>query len=220
MAAIPLPEDLPRLLGERLQRPLPGHDAQREFEPQLAYGRHIGPPPVDARHAGVLILLCRRNGQWQMPLALRPPDMKTHASQVALPGGICEAGETSREAALREMFEELGVPWKGIRVLGALTPLYVFASNAWVEPWMGWTDETPHYRPNPGEVAEMFELPLLELFNPARRQRRTLSRNALSFEAPGILFGRHFIWGATSMILAELAALLRDLPAVADRTPR
>jgi hypothetical protein len=114
---------------------------------------------------------------------------------------------------VRPLFEELGIEEDEVRVLGSLTPLYVFGTNIWVEPWLGWLDTQPHYQPNPAEVEEMFELALSELLDPGRHQRRVLSRGAISFAAPGIVSGSHFIWGATSMILAELAALLDEVGA-------
>src|SRR5262245_28970580 len=82
--------DLPQLLGARLQQPLPGWEAQNRFQPELSYGRYHGPAPRDARPAAVLLLLYPKDGQWHVPLILRPAHMIDHANQVSLPGGVIE----------------------------------------------------------------------------------------------------------------------------------
>src|SRR5215510_12971597 len=102
-------DDLPDRLARRLRLPLPGPAAQRTMESELAYGRHLGPPRLDARPAAVVALLHLIDDRWHMPLMVRPETLAHHAGQSSLPGGMVEPGETSEEAAIRELEEELGI---------------------------------------------------------------------------------------------------------------
>lgn len=203
--------DLPQRLGRRLRRPLPGPRAQRRFSPELAYGRHFGPPPPDVRRAGVLVLCYLEADQWRLPLTLRPEHMKAHAGQVSFPGGRIEAGETSDQAALREFEEELGVAPQKVEVLGHLSPLYVFNSNFWINAWVATAEKPLAFRPHPDEVASLVTLPLASLLDPASYGRMEIHRRGLRFRTPCIEAPPYRIWGATCMILGELIAVLRDL---------
>ena len=105
------------------------------MSPELSYGRHAGPAPHTARHAAVVLLLFRRDGRWHLPLTERPDTLAHHAGQISLPGGAVDAGESSTEAALRELDEELGFN-APVEVLGQLADCYVFASDFLVTPWV------------------------------------------------------------------------------------
>ena len=220
-----LSSDLPERLAERLVEPL-SEGAAREREnrvraarerenrvraarermaPELAYGRHNGPPRYDARAAAVLALLYPDAGQWYLPLTLRPDALPAHAGQISLPGGVIESGESIEQAALRELEEELGVPAADVRILGRLSPLYVFASNFSVTPIVGATKTRPEFTPHAAEVAELVALPLACLVNESSYGTHLIRRRGLAFTAPHITCGHHQIWGATSIILAELA---------------
>lgn len=201
--------DLPARIAARLRRPLPGRSAQAQFEPELSYGRHFGPPESDARAAAVLILLYPRDNAWWLPLTVRTTTLGTHAGQISLPGGGVDAGETSSEAVLRELDEELGVGGEGIELLGELSPLYLFVSNFVVMPWVAAARERPAFAPNADEVAELIELPLAHLLNPANRGTHARRQRGVALTVPHFLWGRHRIWGATSMILSELVEIIR-----------
>ena len=87
-------------------------------------------------------------------------------------------------------------------------PLHVAASNFRITPLVGTTDSRPPMTPSPAEVAELLETPLAELLDPAavgRHRRRTTEG---SRAATHIDWGPHRIWGATCLILAELAVVL------------
>ncbi len=201
--------DLPAWLLARLREPLPGHAAQRRMEPQLCYGRHAGPAAHDARQAAVVMLLYRGQGRWHLPLTLRPAHLPDHAGQISLPGGMIEYGESSRTAALRELDEELGVN-TGIKMLGKLTELYVYVSNFWVTPWVAVVDGLPHWRLNPDEVEQLIELPIDHLLDPAAIGQRNIHRRGLRLSAPCFALEEHQIWGATAMMLAELAVVIQE----------
>jgi 8-oxo-dGTP pyrophosphatase MutT (NUDIX family) len=174
-------------------------------------GRHRGPARGDARPAAVLVVLYPRAGAWHVPLMLRPAHMVDHGGQVSLPGGTIEPGETSRQAALREYREELGVDSDSLEVLGQLSPLYLFASNYAITPWVAAARKPPEWSPSQREVERLLEVPLAHLLDPANTGHVERRQRGLGFRAPCFVWDSERIWGATSMVLAELLATLRTL---------
>ena len=201
----------PEQLARRLAEPLPGRAVQRELEPELSHGRHYAPPPSTARAAAVLALLYPKDDQWHVPLTVRPESMVDHGGQVSFPGGMIEAGETSQQAALRELSEELGVASDAVELLGKLSPTYLYVSNFAITPWVGVVDRLPEMHSSPAEVDEVLEVPLAHLLDPANVGQQTHNHRGIRFYAPHYAWGEHRIWGATSMMLAELVAIVGEL---------
>jgi 8-oxo-dGTP pyrophosphatase MutT (NUDIX family) len=195
-------------IAERLAEPFDVRQVWSAWAPELAYGRHLTPPPPDARHAAVLVLLYPREGTWQLPLIERITDTTVHSGQISLPGGATDANETAEQCAVREMEEELGTPRDAFRLCGRLTPTYIFASNYLVTPCVAITDTRPMFRPNATEVASLIEIAVSELQNDARFGSHQVRRRGVELRAPHLEFQGHRIWGATSMMLAEFAARL------------
>ena len=188
--------------------------------PVLAYGRHRGPARVNSRVAAVAVSLYQRpTGEWIIPLTLRPKSLRHHGGQISLPGGRAEPGESLVTTAAREFQEELGLPPRIERFCGELPSLYVFASDHWVHPLVMILERPDRaWQPDPVEVAAVIELPLRDLLDPSRLtdevNRRAVIQGArqvgeLSFRTPGIRIGQHLIWGATALVLDELAQILR-----------
>ncbi len=200
--------NLPEHLSRRLHQPLPGSPAQKIMEPELSFGRHTGPPRYDARPAAVVAMLYLLNGQWHLPLMLRPETLAHHAGQISLPGGMIEPNETSDEAALRELEEELGIDRSGVLLLGQLSPLYLFGTNFLIFPWVAVLRSSVKAVANPAEVQAILEVQLQALANTANHGQHVQQRGNLRFVAPHFAWNEHKIWGATSMILAELVAVI------------
>lgn len=210
MNQAPFDENLPATLAARFGAgPLPGREAQRELEPALCYGRHFGPPTRRARQAAVVALLYPRAGEWHLPLTVRPGTLPSHAGQISLPGGALNAGESPSQAALRELQEELGVSAPQVTLLGELSPLYVFVSEYSVTPCVAAVNARPDFQPSADEVHELLEVPLALFLEPAHRGRHTRRVRGIELSVPHFLWGRHRIWGATAMMLSELAGLVR-----------
>jgi 8-oxo-dGTP pyrophosphatase MutT (NUDIX family) len=200
--------DLPAKIGTRLAgAPLPGKPVQRQMEPALCYGRHFGPPTYRAREAAVMVLLYPHAGEWHLPLTVRPAGLPAHAGQISLPGGAVDVGESTSQAGLRELEEELGVPRGEVSLLGTLSPVYVFVSEYRVTPWVAVIASRPQFCPCAAEVSELLELPLAHLLDSTNRGRHTRRQRGIELSVPHFLWGRHRIWGATGMILNELVAV-------------
>jgi 8-oxo-dGTP pyrophosphatase MutT (NUDIX family) len=196
---------------------LPGRRGHARLEPELSFGRHAGPPPADARRGAVMLLLYSQEAQgphdnaWCLPLTLRPKTLSAHPGQISLPGGAVDADESTYEAALRELDEELSVAAWGVEPIGELSPLYVYASNFLVSPWLAFVDRRPDFVPNAAEVAEVLEFPLAQLLDMRSYGSHEIQRGGIAIRAPHIQWRKHRIWGATAMILGELAVLLEEV---------
>jgi 8-oxo-dGTP pyrophosphatase MutT (NUDIX family) len=204
--------DLPARLAMALNQRVSGRLTNRRMSPELSYGRHAGPAPRQARHAAVVLLLFRRDGRWHLPITERPAKLLRHGGQMSLPGGTTESGETSEQAAIRELREELGVSVP-VDLLGRLADCYVFASNFVVTPWLAVATTEPRWQPDDREVEKVVELPLGLLVDENAIGSTTIHRGPLVFRAPCYHIAGSCIWGATSVILSELADLLEALAA-------
>jgi 8-oxo-dGTP pyrophosphatase MutT (NUDIX family) len=196
---------------ERLKQPLPGPMVGSRFEPHPRPWRHYDVAPSDARPAAVLVLLYPQDGDWWLPLTLRPAHLMAHAGQVSLPGGALEPNETSAEAAIREFHEELGDDSQSIERLGQLSALYVQASNYLVTPWVATVRSRPQFVPNPEEVEALIEVRLVDLLDPVRFGGQIREHEGHAYMAPHFLVQSHRVWGATCMILGELVTLLEEI---------
>ncbi len=201
----------PEVLTAILRRPLPGLPAQLEMAPMPRPGTIDYPnTPPDSVPAAVLILIYPRDGAPHIVFIRRPGTSVHHKDQIAFPGGRIEGSESPVEAALRETEEEVGVRPSLIQVAGSLTPLFIPPSRYCVAPVVGLAAETPAFVPFPEEVAEILEVPLAQLLDPAAVRRETWQLDRGEVSVPFYAFGRHKIWGATAMILSEFLAVLRS----------
>ena len=196
-------------LAADLHGPLPGRAAQYRMAPQPRTGGGPDDPiPADARQGGVLVLFYPRAGQPYLPLILRPTYEGVHSGQVGFPGGGQESGDPDIVAtALREAQEEVGIALEPIRVLGHLSPLYVFASNYLVHPTVAWMAQPPHFHIDQREVAALIEMPLTALLDPANYRREHWELRGRTVDVPFFHIQNYTIWGATAMMLSELLAL-------------
>lgn len=168
-------------------------------------------PPGAPRPAATLLLLYPGpDGELSIPLTVRQPDLRAHAGEVSLPGGAVDAGDASpREAALREAWEEIGVPAERIHVLGTLDQVWIPVSNFQLRPFVGALDERPDLVPHTREVASIVELPLRILLADNAIAEQLITGEGWALHAGAYLHGDLVIWGATARTLAMFASVLR-----------
>ena len=202
---------LETFLRARLTAPLPGSQAQQRFAPS-PWLPNWSPDltPDTARRAAALILLFPGPLGDMVPLTVRHRGLPQHAGQVSLPGGAIDAGESAEAAALREAEEEIGIRADRVRIVGALSTLWVAVSNFIVYPYVGVTDERPEFLLHPEEVEALLEVPLDHLRDATRLRWMTRERQGHPVRYPYYDVGGHVVWGATAMILGEFACLFDE----------
>jgi 8-oxo-dGTP pyrophosphatase MutT (NUDIX family) len=198
--------ELPALLAAELATPL---DARwrDELSPELSYGRHAGPARFDARAAAVAIVLCWDGREWSLPLTVRNAQLSRHGGQVSFPGGLIDFGENARDAASRELGEELG-QCPPLRWIGELSPLFIFASNALVTPCVAAIDHWPAWTAQPAEVDRVLKLDLRHLLDTSAAAPLVVKRGPFRFRAPQLVVEGQSAWGATAVMLGELRGRL------------
>ncbi|MEY4763330.1 MAG: hypothetical protein RI907_3 [Pseudomonadota bacterium] len=186
------------------------------WRPDVEVERWMRSP--NPRPASVLVPLVMRPEPTVL-LTQRTAHLSQHAGQISFPGGRQDPEDLHPEAtALREAQEEVGLSPDRVRVLGSL-PLYTTGTGFVVTPVVGLItpqDGEAHalaLQPQADEVAEIFEVPLAFLMDPANHQRRgvqvgpqTLEFFAMPWQAPGEQ--EYFIWGATAAMLRNLYRFL------------
>jgi 8-oxo-dGTP pyrophosphatase MutT (NUDIX family) len=203
-----------------LQRPLPGRAAQMEMAVRPRPGDRPDLPDPCPREAAVLLLLYRRQNRLVLPLTLRTETVAMHRGQISLPGGAREPRDRDfAQTALRETCEELGIPELAVQVLGTLSPLYVPPSRFCVYPFIGYAEHAPKLHPDSSEVAEVIEAGLTDLLDPNTRHVEPHWRDDQRFQVPVYRLGKHKVWGATAMILAEFLWMVRTVQSSSASAP-
>ena len=164
------------------------------------------------RQGAVLMLLYPGSGGLNTLLTRRTETLKSHAGQIAFPGGSRDGDESLAQTALRETFEEVGVQPQQIEVLGTLTTIYIPVTDYEVHPFVGWMPARPTFHPNAYEVAELIETPLTWLLEPATRVVETWQLYGFDVRVPFFQVNGHKVWGATAIILSEFVERLKLAP--------
>lgn len=160
------------------------------------------------REAAVLIPITDRSEPGVI-LTKRPEWLRSHAGQVAFPGGKIDPGDADAvSAALREADEELSIPPSLVRVIGT-ADTYYSGSGYRIEPVVGIIPPDLPLRANPEEVEDWFEVPLDFLLDPANSLKKETYWNGQLRSYYDIEWGERRIWGVTAGIIANLARRLR-----------
>ncbi len=189
------------MLADRIARAL-ATDALHEDE--AAFGAPVG----GYREAAVLIPITRRSDPGVI-LTRRPDWLRSHAGQVAFPGGKLEPQDRGDPvtAALRETQEELAIPPSDVEVVGTAMP-YLSGSGFRIVPVIGLVPPDLNLTPCPDEVAEWFEVPLAWLLDRANAERKTGMWQGASRTYYDMDWRGRRIWGVTAGIIANLSRRL------------
>lgn len=162
------------------------------------------------RPAAVLAPVIRRGDALSMLFTVRSQRLRSHKGQISFPGGGRDEGDTGVVAnALREAREEIGLDPARVEVLGYLDD-YPTLTRYMVTPVVGLIDGEVELQLDDNEVAEVFEVPLEVALDPARYERRVLSREGLNVPFFELNWQRHRIWGATAGMLWNLVQKVRE----------
>ncbi len=186
-----------------------GRSAQMTMMPRPRVVRRPLEMSGQAREGGVLAMLYTIADKTNIVLTKRVDHLNSHAGQVSFPGGRREDGETLVQTALREAEEEIGIDRAQVTILGELTPLYIMPSDYEVHPFVAWHRGRPLFSRQTSEVAEILEVPLTHLLDPANRFEEPWSIRGYELQVPYFLVGTHKVWGATAMMLGEFLERLR-----------
>jgi 8-oxo-dGTP pyrophosphatase MutT (NUDIX family) len=162
------------------------------------------PAPQTLTPAAVLVGLIEREEGYSVLLTKRVDTLRKHAGQVAFPGGRLDPGETPWGAALREAYEEVGLEPDYVS-LGGLSSPYQTGTGYLITPVVGFIRQGFDLRPNPDEVADIFETPfgfLMDPTNHEEHERQGPDGEIRRFYA--MTHENRFIWGATAGMLRAL----------------
>jgi 8-oxo-dGTP pyrophosphatase MutT (NUDIX family) len=178
--------------------------------------RPLTPPTPEhrPREGAVLILLYPKQagGELHLVLTRRSDTVADHKGQISFPGGSVDPEDASTaDTALREACEEIGVCSDELRLLGDLTPLYIPPSDFRIYPHVSYVPQRPAFSPQPGEVAELIEVPIAHFLDASTVIWEDWTLRGQPVRVPYFDVYGHKVWGATAMVLAEFVAILQPL---------
>jgi 8-oxo-dGTP pyrophosphatase MutT (NUDIX family) len=165
--------------------------------------------PTELVPAAVLVPIVERQGGLTILLTQRTDHLSAHAGQISFPGGRMEDIDASVEdAALRETEEEVGLRRQHIELVGQLD-LYVTRTGFEVTPVVGIVTPPFVIKPDPFEVAEVFEVPLSFIIDPKNHQKQSRLYKGIERKFYVLPYEDRYIWGATAGMLVNLSEVLR-----------
>ncbi len=165
-------------------------------------------PPSELRAAAVLVPLVDRPDGISILLTQRTTHLPRHAGQIAFPGGRVEDSDADEiDAALRETEEEIGLARAHVEPVGKLDR-YITRTGFTVTPVVGIVSPPFTLTPDPHEVADVFEVPLAFILDPANRYKQGAEYQGVMRHFYVFPFGERNIWGATAGMLVNLAEAL------------
>ncbi|MBU6444459.1 MAG: CoA pyrophosphatase [Alphaproteobacteria bacterium] len=198
-----LPSLASRLLPEAPALSLTPTRSDYDLDPE-----HRPDGPRKLKPAAVLMPIVRRDEPTVL-FTKRTAHLARHAGQVSFPGGRVHENDASLvETALRETREETGIAADYVSIAGFLDS-YETGTGFAIVPVVGLLREGFTLHPDPGEVEEVFEVPLAFLLDPANHRLEAAEWKGRKRRYHAFTYGRHYIWGATAAILVGFAERLK-----------
>ena len=212
------------------QRVITATDLRHSFE-----GRVGAPSFVEqtsrVRASAVLAPFYDLDGELYTVLTRRSWDLRSHTGEVSFPGGAQDEGESLRDAALREAWEEVGLDRSHVEILGELDHLMTVTSRSFIVPFVALLDDVPVLNPSPNEVDAVLHVPVRELLlDEVYREERWAFRTPPPWVPPDLvatdvptersifffeLVG-DTVWGATAAMLRHLLGIALGLGTAID----
>ncbi len=204
-------------ITSRIDATAPSIDRILEPEPLNARGDHDLNPDdwvdpadrPDLRLAAVLVPIIIHETGPTVLLTRRADHLDSHSGQVAFPGGKVGPGETPVEAALREAEEEVGLDRKFVDVAGFIDP-YETGTGFRILPVISFVTPGFSLVADPGEVAEIFEVPLSFLLNTDNHEQHSVFWRGKRRAYYAMPYQGHYIWGATAGMIRNLHDRVRS----------
>lgn len=162
--------------------------------------------------SAVVLPLFLKNDEWHILFIKRTDTVEHHKGQVSFPGGRREPEDrTLKNTALREFYEEIGIPPENIEVLGKLDDGTTLSSNYIVSPYVVLIPYPYEFKPDAREIAYIFDVPVSKLLSAGsfKMEERYLEGRQVKsyfFDA-----GHEIIWGATARILRQFLEIWKTL---------
>jgi 8-oxo-dGTP pyrophosphatase MutT (NUDIX family) len=188
-------------IAERLARRIPPL-------PDADFPLYEHPPGREPVPAAVLVPVVNHAAGPTLMFTQRTAHLHDHAGQISFPGGRVEEGDADRiETALREAEEETGLERARVQIVGALPDLDI-QTGFRVTPIVGWIEPPFELKPDPFEVADVFEVPLAFFLDPANHRRNRDEKDGRVRHYYSMPYGDRNIWGATAGMLYSFYRIL------------
>ena len=161
------------------------------------------------RPAAVLIPILQpaTNAPLRLLLTQRTAHLRDHAGQISFPGGGLNPGEGAMAGALREAHEEIGLDPSKVDLFGQM-PQYHTGTGFSVSPMIGFVETPCDLVPDPGEVADIFDVPLDFILDPRNMRQETRFYRGAWRSFLAVPWSGRYIWGATAGMLAQLSRIV------------
>ncbi|MGB0916938.1 MAG: NUDIX hydrolase [Flavobacteriales bacterium] len=208
-------DEITARLSQRLEKPLPGLQAQLKMASGLrAKAAATYKPDTSKAKIGAVLIALYKEGETLKTVMMKRPDYDgTHSGQVSFPGGKVENDDRDIfHTALREAEEEVNIKQEDVRVIGRLTELYIPPSNFLVHPILGVLDSPPNLIPDQHEVESILVPDMKYLLREDIIEETEIKLSTgFQLKTPSFEVDGHTVWGATAMIVAELKQLFAEI---------
>lgn len=194
------------------QKQLGGLTSQFKLAPKLRmrYSEELILSKNPKKAAVLALFYPDSNNQTRFLLTERASYNGAHSAQISFPGGkFDKTDDNLKTTALRETYEEVGVPFEAIQIIRQTSDAYIPPSNFLVAPFIGISEKTPLFIPNE-EVAEVIEVLVSDLLDDENLTFVEMETSYMkNIEVPCFKLNDYIVWGATAMMLSEIKDLLK-----------